>query len=172
VPQSAFPSLPRATFTVRPVEPGTKLPASTIPAECTFLYWGATATQTTGASLTKTSETDAVVEYGYSRSLAIDETVSDLKAILRACDSREIRDGLGGNPYTLHSLDLPGLPDWAVAYNFVIDHDYVWKSFIEGYYRGVDVVISGDGYPEDHVASDTAAMVRTFNAQVARLSRR
>ena len=170
VPQSALPSLPGATFTVHPVGPPTDVSPSATPAECAVFMWGTPYKQGTGASLTKKSATDSVVEYGYSSWLMIDETTPDLKAALHTCDGRDLHDGVVENPYTLHALKLPGVPGWAVAYDLVIDHDYVWRTYIEGFFRGVDVSVGDSGFPQDGMSSDTTAMVKTFNAQVARLS--
>lgn len=162
IPESEFPSLEAAEFVEEPIAADDEYdfdPADVDPAECFYMVEYAHATQATSRSVTNADE-------GFTVKLRINEEWPDLKKILSQCDSRAIEFAdLEG---TVRAVDVPRLPDWAVAVALDTDEDQF--VYVSGYYRGVQV--DAEYFGRQHTKSDLDELVRMFNAQVDRLSER
>jgi hypothetical protein len=162
LPESDFPSLADAEFVGEPIAADAEFdvdPSDVDPAECFYMVEYPHAKQTTSKSVTNDDE-------GFTVKLRInDDDWPDLKEILAECDSRTVTfaDMAG----TVRAMNLPELPDWAVA--IAVDTDEVRFAYASGYYRGVQV--DAEHFGSKHTKSDLDELVRMFNAQVDRLSK-
>lgn len=161
LPESEFPDVPDGEFVKDPVENDPEWdPADVKPAKCFAVVQYPRATQAVRSSVTDPDGS------GYMVTLRIDEKRTDLPAVLAECESEEIE--YADLTATVSSLDVPDLPDWAVA--VVVDTgDGLGFSYVSGYYRGVLVDVEHFGEAGD---ADVDELGRLFNAQVERLADR
>lgn len=133
------------------------------PSECEYMVQYPPASQQVRGEL---SNPDGA---GYIVTLRINSEWPDLAEILVACDSRVLTyNDMEG---TVRAVDVPDLPDWAIAVEVEGDDlEGGGFAYVTGYYRGVQ--IDAEHFGERHRQSHMVELVKMFNAQVDRLADR
>jgi hypothetical protein len=168
VDRSAVPNSPATEYTAPSVNDVAPEPNDPVePPECGPIFWGPTATQAGAVtwSTTSTPDTSPTEELKvFNLFLVVPRERPDLESLLGKCGTIKYQ----GLTTTASPLRLPGVPSWATATR--ITTPGADGAGIIGLCRGLYISVAFTQKPGGDLSpSDTDALVKLFNDQVAKL---
>jgi hypothetical protein len=168
VDRSAVPNNAATEFSAPDISSDMQGPADPVdPPECGPIFWGPTPTQAGSVSWSMLTSTAASTNNDgryFHLFLTVPAERPDLRSLLGKCGTVKAQ----GATTRVSALSLPGLPSWALATRvFAPGAD---GAGIIGLCRGLYVSVAFTQKPGGDLSpSDTDALVKLFNGQVARL---